>query len=231
MLRALRSETLRVLNMEVEQAHALLVIGDPDRLEHYSGPVVSASQLGKILGHIEVGKGQARLVFGSQVLDGEGYLIEPTAFADVAANERIAQEEIFGPALAVIRAQEWKQPIDIANGTEFGLTGAYYSSHAERRAQASSASHLRTFCVDRRPTGALMAIPPFGECLSVSHLHCAGAGRGCALAPGPADLVPGDLGAVSANLSALSPYVGGGRVSCPGVAEPCRVDSWSCGSW
>jgi 1-pyrroline-5-carboxylate dehydrogenase len=94
-----------------------------------------------------VGKGEAGLVHGGRVLDGEGYSIEPTIFADVAANERIAHEETFGPALAVIRAQEWKQAIDIANGTEFGLTGAYYSSHAERRAHAKQEFHVGNPCI------------------------------------------------------------------------------------
>jgi 1-pyrroline-5-carboxylate dehydrogenase len=151
-----------VLEKVVEQARDLLVIGDPDRLEHYSGPVVSASQFEKVLDYIEVGKGEARLVHGGRDLDREGYFIEPTIFADVAADARIAQEEIFGPVLAVIRAKDWKHAIEIANGTEFGLTGAYYSSDAERIAHAKQEFHVGNLYINRKCTGALVGIHPFG---------------------------------------------------------------------
>jgi 1-pyrroline-5-carboxylate dehydrogenase len=151
-----------VLEKVVEEARDLLVIGDPDRLEHYFGPVVSEGQFERVLGYIEVGKGEAELVDGGQALYREGYFIEPTVFADVAAEARIAQEEIFGPVLAVIRAKDWEHALQIANGTEFGLTGAFYSSDAQRIAHAKREFHVGNLYVNRKCTGALVGIHPFG---------------------------------------------------------------------
>jgi 1-pyrroline-5-carboxylate dehydrogenase len=152
----------RVLEKVLEQARELLAMGDPDRLEHYFGPVVSASQFDKVLGYIEVGKGEAKLVHGGSAADREGYFIEPTIFADVPAEARIAQEEIFGPVLSVVRARDWEQALEIANGTEFGLTGAYYSSDAERIAHAKLEFHVGNLYINRKCTGALVGIHPFG---------------------------------------------------------------------
>lgn len=151
-----------VLEKVIEQARSLLVIGDPDRSENNFGPVVSASQFEKVLEYIEVGKGEAKLVFGGQALDREGYFIEPTVFAEVAPQARIAQEEIFGPVLAVIRARDWEHALQIANGTEFGLTGTYYSSDAQRIAQAKQEFHVGNLYINRKCTGALVGIHPFG---------------------------------------------------------------------
>jgi 1-pyrroline-5-carboxylate dehydrogenase len=152
----------RLMEKVLEQARDLLVIGDPDRLEHYSGPVVSASQFEKVLEYIEVGKSEAKLVHGGRALDREGYFMEPTIFSDVAADARIAQEEIFGPVLSVIRAKDWRHAIEIANGTEFGLTGAYYGSDAKRIAETKQEFHVGNLYINRKCTGALVGIHPFG---------------------------------------------------------------------
>jgi 1-pyrroline-5-carboxylate dehydrogenase len=145
----------------VAQAPQLLTIGDPDKREHYTGPVVSKNQYRTVLNYIEIGKGEGRLVYGGRTLERDGYFIEPAIFADVAPDARIAQEEIFGPVLALIKADDWKHAIDIANSTEFGLTGAYYS-------ESRSASNTQKRILRRQPlqqphcTGALVGIHPFG---------------------------------------------------------------------
>lgn len=146
----------------VEQARAIVNIGDPEEYEHYTGPVVSKSQYRSVLDYIEVGKQEGRLVYGGSAVERDGYFIEPTIFADVAPDARIAQEEIFGPVLAIIKAQDWKHAIDIANDTEFGLTGAFYSTVEERIAYARRELHVGNLYINRKCTGALVGIHPFG---------------------------------------------------------------------
>lgn len=146
----------------VAQAHQILTIGDPDERENYTGPVVSRNQYRTVLDYIEIGKCEGQLVYGGSVLARDGYFIEPAIFVDVAPNARIAQEEIFGPVLAVIKARDWRQAIDIANDTEFGLTGAFYSTDPERLAYARREFHVGNLYLNRKCTGALVGIHPFG---------------------------------------------------------------------
>lgn len=144
------------------QAPQLLVIGDPEQREHTLGPVVSESQYRTVLNYIEIGKREGRLAYGGKALDRDGYYIEPTIFVDVAPDARIAQEEIFGPVLAVIKADDWQHAIDIANNTEFGLTGAYYTTDPQRLAYARREFHVGNLYLNRKCTGALVGIHPFG---------------------------------------------------------------------
>ncbi len=146
----------------LEQAREILVIGDPEQHEHYTGPVVSQSQYQTVLEYIEIGKKEGRLVYGGEPPDRAGYFIEPTIFVDVAPDARIAQEEIFGPVLTVIKAKDWEEAIEIANSTEFGLTGAYYSTDPERLAFARREFHVGNLYFNRKCTGALVGIHPFG---------------------------------------------------------------------
>lgn len=140
----------------------MLVIGDPEKYEHYSGPVVSDSQYRKVLDYIAIGKDEGRLIYGGQPLDREGYFIEPTIFADVAPDARIAQEEIFGPVLSIIKADDWQHAVDIANDTDFGLTGAYYGTDAERLEYVRREFHVGNLYINRKCTGALVGVHPFG---------------------------------------------------------------------
>lgn len=140
----------------------LMVMGDPERHEHTLGPVVSRSQYQKVMEYIEVGKQEGRLVLGGQAPAHDGYFIEPTVFVDVAPDARLAQEEIFGPVLAVIKARDWRHAIEIANDTTFGLTGAFYSTAPERMAYARREFHVGNLYLNRKCTGALVGIHPFG---------------------------------------------------------------------
>jgi len=146
----------------VQQAQQILVIGDPDERTNYTGPVVSKNQYRTVLDYIGVGKQEGRLVYGGKPLKRDGYFIEPAIFADVAPNARIAQEEIFGPVLAIVKAKDWKHAIAIANDTEFGLTGAYYSADPDRIAYARRDFHVGNLYFNRKCTGALVGIHPFG---------------------------------------------------------------------
>jgi len=92
----------------------------------------------------------------------EGYYIEPTVFADVAPNARISQEEIFGPVLAVIKSRNYDDALAIANNTQYGLTGAVYSSSPEKLERARNEFHVGNLYLNRKCTGAMVGAHPFG---------------------------------------------------------------------
>jgi 1-pyrroline-5-carboxylate dehydrogenase len=139
-----------------------MTIGPTEKREHYLGPVVNASAEKTILEYIEIGKKEGRLLAGGAKHGGPGYFLQPTVIADVASNARIAQEEIFGPVLAVIPAGSFHESIEIANGTIYGLTGAYYSRDRAKIAEAKARLHVGNLYLNRKCTGALVGIHPFG---------------------------------------------------------------------
>ncbi len=116
----------------------------------------------KILGYIEIGKTEAKLVYGGGKAGEGGYFIQPTVFADVSRDARIAQEEIFGPVVALIRADNFDEAIDIANDTDYGLTGAVYSGNRVKLEQARREFHVGNLYLNRKCTGAFVGVQPFG---------------------------------------------------------------------
>jgi 1-pyrroline-5-carboxylate dehydrogenase len=143
-------------------AVAAVTVADPSVNGAAMGPVVNAKAAEKIAGYIEVGRGEGRLLAGGKRVDGPGYFIEPTVIADVDPQARIAQEEIFGPVLAVIKARDYDHALEIANGTEFGLTGAVFSASEERLARAADEFFVGNLYLNRKCTGALVGGQPFG---------------------------------------------------------------------
>ena len=150
-----------VLEKVVDRAKTLTV-GDPDQRSTYMGPVVDAAAERKILEYITIGKGEGRLALGGEKLDREGHFIQPTIIADVAPTARIAQEEIFGPVLAFIRAKDFDEALDIANGTEYGLTGSLFSQDRARLERARREFHVGNLYLNRKCTGAMVGAHPFG---------------------------------------------------------------------
>ena len=138
-------------------------IGDPAE-NFYGGPVISPVAYRRVLDYVEVGKGEGRLMTGGEAFQTEdaGYFIQPTVFADVAPGARIAQEEIFGPVLAVIRAESFEEALEIANNTEYGLTGAVYSSSRDKLNRARAEFHVGNLYLNRKCTGAMVGAHPFG---------------------------------------------------------------------
>jgi 1-pyrroline-5-carboxylate dehydrogenase len=127
------------------------------------GAVASLKSEKKILEYIEIGKSEGKLLTGGKKAAGlNGYYIEPTIFDDVQPTARIAQEEIFGPVLAVIKAKNFDHALEIANGTQFGLTGAVYSKSQERLERARREFHVGNLYLNRKCTGALVDVHPFG---------------------------------------------------------------------
>src|SRR5881409_786904 len=136
--------------------------GAERRSEQLYGAGGSQSAMKTILDYIEVGKKEGKLLTGGKRAAGDGYFIEPTIIADVAPKARLAQEEVFGPVLAVIKAKNYDQALEIANNTEFGLTGAVYSKNPEKIRKAEETFHVGNLYLNRKCTGAMVGAHPFG---------------------------------------------------------------------
>jgi RHH-type proline utilization regulon transcriptional repressor/proline dehydrogenase/delta 1-pyrroline-5-carboxylate dehydrogenase len=128
------------------------------------GPVIDADAQRRILAAIERGKGEARLVYAGDVgaLADEGYYVGPHVFADVPPSSRLAQEEIFGPVLAVLKAKDLDEALRIANGTRYALTGGLYSRSPEHIARIKREFRVGNLYINRKITGALVDRQPFG---------------------------------------------------------------------
>jgi 1-pyrroline-5-carboxylate dehydrogenase len=138
-----------------------LTQGDPAENKN-TGPVVNDGAMKSILEYIEIGKREGRVVAGGGRAEGDGYFVQPTVIADVAPNARISQEEIFGPVLAVIKAKNFEDSLAIANNTEYGLTGAIYTSSPEKIERAKRDFHVGNLYINRKCTGAMVGAHPFG---------------------------------------------------------------------
>src|SRR5215467_598644 len=139
-----------------------ITVGPSDDPNNYMGPVVSETAMKGILNYIDVGKKEGRVVLGGGRAPGDGYFVQPTIIADVDPKARISQEEIFGPVLAVIKAKDFDQALEIANNTEFGLTGAVYSRSKEKLERAEELFHVGNLYLNRKCTGAMVGAHPFG---------------------------------------------------------------------
>jgi 1-pyrroline-5-carboxylate dehydrogenase len=141
-----------------------IAVGDPTT-NPGMGPVINGKSMQSILGYIEKGiaEGGRLITGGGPAKDaGEGYFIQPTVIADVDPMATISQEEIFGPVLAVIKSRNFEHGIEIANNTEFGLTGAAYTSSPEKIAYAKREFHVGNLYINRKCTGAIVGAHPFG---------------------------------------------------------------------
>ena len=128
------------------------------------GAVINEGSMKSILGYIEQGKKDGRLLTGGNRVTemGEGYFIQPTVIADIAPKSKLEQEEIFGPVLAVIKARGFDHALEIANDTEFGLTGAVYTSSRDKIERAIQEFHVGNLYINRKCTGAMVGAHPFG---------------------------------------------------------------------
>ena len=137
-------------------------VGPTEDPSNYMGPVVNEAAMKTILNYIEIGKKEGRLIAGGGRAPGEGYFVEPTVIADIAPKARIEQEEVFGPVLAVIPANDFDHALAIANDTEFGLTGSVYSRNPNKLKKAAESFHVGNLYFNRKSTGALVGGHPFG---------------------------------------------------------------------
>jgi len=157
----------RVHDAFVEKLRAqiarLVNVGDPATYGTYMGPVASQRAMKTILDYIEVGKREGKLLLGGGPVAGaDGWFVQPTVFDDVAPEARISQEEIFGPVLAIVRARDFEHALGIANGTQYGLTGAIYSRNPAKLQRARDEFFVGNLYLNRKCTGAMVGCHPFG---------------------------------------------------------------------
>ncbi len=140
-----------------------ITVGDPVTNPAMAA-VINEGSMNDILRYIEIGKKEGRLITGGgrATSAGEGYFIQPTVIADIQPKSTLEQEEIFGPVLAVIKSHNFDHALEIANDTEFGLTGAVYSSSREKLDRAVREFHVGNLYLNRKCTGAMVGAHPFG---------------------------------------------------------------------
>src|SRR5215203_2491972 len=152
----------RMLEKIVERT-AKLKMADPSEPGTNMGAVINEKAFKTINSYIEKGKSEGgRLLIGGGSDGEQGFFIEPTVIADVKPGATIEQEEIFGPVLAVIKAESYDDALKIANDTQFGLTGAVYSSDEAKLHRARKEFHVGNLYLNRKCTGALVGVHPFG---------------------------------------------------------------------
>jgi len=139
-----------------------LVVGPAEDCNTSVGPVIDAASYKKITGYLEIGRREGEVLTGGEGDDSRGYFIRPTVIAGVSPTARIAREEIFGPVLAVMRAGDFAEAIAIANNTEYGLTGAVYTKNRAHLELARREFHVGNLYFNRKCTGALVGVQPFG---------------------------------------------------------------------
>jgi 1-pyrroline-5-carboxylate dehydrogenase len=162
-----------LLDKVVDRAKPLSQGDTTSEHNFHMGAVIDASAFKKIREYVGIGTREGRAVLGgdpvrnpeprtSDTPDSSGYFIPPTIIADVDRKARIACEEIFGPVLAVLKARDFDDALDIANGTEYGLTGALFSRDRARIERARHEFHVGNLYINRKCTGALVDVQPFG---------------------------------------------------------------------
>lgn len=151
-----------LLERVVERAKSLTLGHTASQENLFMGGVIDESAYKKINEYIEIGKKEGRMVLGGGRVPPDGWFVPPTVIADVDRNARVAQEEIFGPVLAVIKAKDFDDGLAIANGTQYGLTGALYSRDRMRLERARHEFHVGNLYFNRKCTGALVGVQPFG---------------------------------------------------------------------
>ena len=140
-----------------------ITMGDPAENPNM-GAVINEGSMKDILNYIEVGKKDGRVITGGarDPKAGEGFFVQPTVIADIQPKSKLEQEEIFGPVLAVIKSKNFDHALEIANDTEFGLTGAVYTSSREKIERAIREFHVGNLYINRKCTGAMVGAHPFG---------------------------------------------------------------------
>ena len=152
----------RYVERLVEAARSL-TIGAPDLPGHFMGPVIDETAYNRILQAITLGKQTAHLaLFEDSNNLGNGYYIKPAIFTDVDPDSPLAQEEIFGPVLSVIKADDFNHAIDLANNTRYALTGGVYSRQPSHLQLARETFKVGNLYLNRQTTGALVSRQPFG---------------------------------------------------------------------
>jgi 1-pyrroline-5-carboxylate dehydrogenase len=147
---------------KLKPAVEALKVGPAELPEFQMGPVISDRARRAILTYLATGKREGRLITGGGVAEGLGYFLQPSVIADVAPTATIFCEEIFGPVLAVAKARDFDHALQLANATEYGLTGAIYTRNRDKITRAEADFHVGNLYINRKCTGAMVGAHPFG---------------------------------------------------------------------
>ncbi|UTH09953.1 L-glutamate gamma-semialdehyde dehydrogenase [Macrococcoides canis] len=147
---------------KVKEKTEQLTVGNPETNEHFMGPVIDDKSLNKIKEYIEIGKQEGTLLVGGTTDESIGNFVHPTVFVDVKHDDKIMQEEIFGPVVGITKAKDFDEAIKFANDTEYGLTGAVITNNREHLEQARRDFHVGNLYFNRGCTGAIVGYQPFG---------------------------------------------------------------------
>ena len=156
----LHADVYDELVTRIVQRTRQLRLGDPADPATQVGPVIDPQAERSILEYIEIGKTEGRLLVGGGKFDGPGHYIAPTVIADVDGDARIAQEEIFGPVLALVKVDDYEDGVRVFNSTDYGLTGGFFGMR--NIADAKRRLHCGNLYINRKCTGALVDVQPFG---------------------------------------------------------------------
>jgi len=143
-------------------AAASVRVGNPEEPGIVVGPVIDEAAYRRILEYIEIGKSEATLAYQAKELPAHGYFIPPTIFTGVKPNMRIAREEIFGPVLSVLKVRDLDEAIEVANGTDYALTGGFFSRSPANIDRIKAQLEAGNVYINRPCTGAIVGRHPFG---------------------------------------------------------------------
>jgi len=150
-----------VAKLVVEKA-GRLTVGPAREYGNDMAAVVDSASYEKVLKYIELGKKEGKLLCGGVLINKNGYFIPPTVIGEVDENARLSQEEVFGPLLALVKAKDFEDALRIANNTIFGLTGSVFTKNRRKIEKAKKEFHAGNLYINRKSTGALVGVEPFG---------------------------------------------------------------------
>ena len=139
-----------------------LKVGDTRDPATQVGAVINGRAQKKILEYVEVGRKEGKVLVGGEAGPESGFFVMPTVVDGVKPGARLEQEEIFGPVLAVIPVASFEEGVKVANGTEYGLTGSLYSRDRQRLERGKRELFVGNLYLNRKCTGALVGVHPFG---------------------------------------------------------------------
>src|SRR6184192_1454967 len=143
-------------------AAASLRVGNPEEPRIMVGPVIDEAAYRRILDYIEIGKKEATLAYQAKEVPPRGYFIPPTIFTDVKPTMRIAREEIFGPVLSVLKVRDLEEALEVANGSDYALTGGFFSRSPANIERVKAQLEAGNVYINRSCTGAIVGRHPFG---------------------------------------------------------------------
>lgn len=151
-----------VLEKSINLTKELTVGHTAEGPDVYMGPVINQKQFDKIKNYIEIGSKEGKVVAGGKTDDSIGYFVHPTIIKDLKSRDQIMQEEIFGPVVGFTKCENFEEMMDVANDTDYGLTGAVITNNREHWRQACEDYDVGNLYLNRGCTSAVVGYHPFG---------------------------------------------------------------------